>query len=695
MGLFSSALGLIRRTAQTAQLSTALISQWLANTLWLIETTFLGLARKGYGQSPVVYACLRLLSQSVPEPPLLAYAEAADGSRAPLDRRHPLQQLIARPNELLTEYEFWELTTLYLGICGHAHWWKERDRAGRVIALWPLRPDRVGPIYSTLTDPGARVVKGWSYQVPGTAQYLALPREDVVTFNLPDPAGESGGLVEGLGPLQVLAAEVSADNEATRFVGALVANYAQPSLLIKTKVPIKDEDTARLIKAAFKSQFGGSHRGEPALLDGDSSIEQLSFNLRELEFPNLRDVAESRIAAAFGVPAILVGLKVGLQSGIRATIKEQRAYFAETTLANYWRRFSDQYTLDVAAEFGPGLVCAFDTSRVLALADVTAQQQQPLIDAFAAGAITVNEFRTLVLHLPERPDGDTLGKAAPPAPPALPPGTPDAQADAPGEDGPGGSPPEDAPPARKAARPRPDPAAAQTAATEAEDRLAATATPALHAALDQLGETYASRLLLVSPPTRSALRADGFAAEEQRFLEAVLEAEPEADLRPLGQALLDAHTAGLGAGFAAGGEALGLGLSFAVTNPRVQDVLGELGGAIRGIDATTRGTVRDVIGAGLREGQSVQQLAAALRASTAWSQSRAETIARTESATAYNRGAALAYAEGGVKRVLVADGTGDGLCSPYADTEQSLAWFAANPKAHPRCTRAAAPIPEV
>jgi HK97 family phage portal protein len=431
---------------QRATGSLSLVSNWLANLLWLMESTFLALAQQAYGRNPVVYACLRLLSQSVPEPPLKSYVEAEDGERNELPRSHPLPSLIRRPNELMSEYEMMELITLHLGIVGRSVWWKERDRAGRVVALWPLRPDRVGPIYSGSEVPvGERVLQGWSYGVPGTGAYAAIPRRDCLTFTFANPAGESGGIVEGIGPLQVLAAEVSADNQATEFVGSLVANYAAPTVALKVKASIPDEETARLIKERFRAEFGGARRGTPAVIDGDTDIQMLGFNLRELEFPELRSVAESRVAAAFGVPAILVGLKVGLESGIRATIAEQRRYFAETTLSNLWRRYQDQFTHELAVEFGENIVCEFDTSHVRALASHRIEQMQPVIDAFKAGALMVDDYRK-ALSLDPLPNGQgqvflvpsnvtikaKLEESAPPqmlpAPtdaPTLPPGKPD------------------------------------------------------------------------------------------------------------------------------------------------------------------------------------------------------------------------------------------------------------------------------
>lgn len=382
--------------------SLALVADWMAGQLWLIASKFLPLANEAFRQNEIVYACIRILAESVPEPPLVAYQEDANGERTSLDRQHPLSMLIKAPNELMTEYEFWELTTIHMAIAGQSFWWKRRDNAGRLVALWPLRPDRVGPIYSDSDEPGEQVLWGWSYQQPGRGDFVPIPRRDIMSFNLPDPAGESGGIVEGFGPVQALARMIASDNEATKFVGALLANYAIPGVAINLKREVRNAEEARATKAHFRAEFGGANRGTPALLDAETTLTEIGFNLRELEFPEIREISEARICGALGVPAVLAGQRIGLrESNNRASITELREYFTETTLSNYWRRYSDQYTNDVASEFGVGIVCEFDTSRVRALAMQQQQRLTPLVEGFKSGAITVNEYRSALGLSPE------------------------------------------------------------------------------------------------------------------------------------------------------------------------------------------------------------------------------------------------------------------------------------------------------
>lgn len=370
----------------------ALVANWLAGLVWVIEDKFLSLATDAYGKNEVVYAGIRLLSQSVAEPPLKAYTEKGDDKNE-LPRDHKLTQLIRRPNELMTEYEFWELVTTHCAIVGRSYWWKERSNSGEIISLWPLRPDRVGPLYSNSDKAGERVIRGWWYQIPDSGQYVEILRRDVLAFNLPDPSGQSGGIVEGIGPCQVLATEISADNEASVFVGALLANYAAPTVVLKVDNLPADQDQVDFIKATFRNEFGGSRRGVPAVINAKTEITPLGFNLQQLEFPQVRAIAETRICAAIGVPAILVGVKAGLDRSTFANMREAREFLAETTCSTYWRRFSDQYTNDVAAEFGDNIVCEFDTRNVRALAGQIQEKLQPIKKAYSTGAVTRNEYR--------------------------------------------------------------------------------------------------------------------------------------------------------------------------------------------------------------------------------------------------------------------------------------------------------------
>ena len=130
-----------------------------------------------------------------------------------------------------------------------------------------------------------------------------------------------------------------------------------------------------------------------------------------------------------------------------------------------------------------------------------------------------------------------------------------------------------------------------------------------------------------------------------------------------------------------------------LSNPRVRDVIDTLARKIRDVAETTREDVRRWVEVGTEEGLSVQKIAEQIRSNAAnITPSRALTIARTESGTAYNRGAVLAYGDAGVTRVEVLDGDDDEICSSVNGQVWTLEEAEASPLGHPNCVRAFAPV---
>jgi PAS domain-containing protein len=154
-----------------------------------------------------------------------------------------------------------------------------------------------------------------------------------------------------------------------------------------------------------------------------------------------------------------------------------------------------------------------------------------------------------------------------------------------------------------------------------------------------------------------------------------------------------------------------LGIDFDVVEPRAVEY-GELRGAeligkkwVDGvlvdnpkaewvIEQTTREAVRDMVREAVRDGWSMDDFAGRLEESGVFSESRAEMIARTETAIAENRGHAAAFREEGVELVYIYDGDYDEECQAANGEVWTLEEFEANPIEHPNCLRDARPLTE-
>lgn len=94
-------------------------------------------------QTSAVYACVRILAESVAGLPLHVYERTANGSKS-TKPSHPLYRLLHdEPNREMTSFVFRETLMSHLLLWGNAYAQIIRDGRGFPIALYPLLPDRM------------------------------------------------------------------------------------------------------------------------------------------------------------------------------------------------------------------------------------------------------------------------------------------------------------------------------------------------------------------------------------------------------------------------------------------------------------------------------------------------------------------------------------------------------------------------
>ncbi len=93
-------------------------------------------------QTSAVYACVRILAETIASLPLHTYKYTDRGKDKALE--HPLYYLLHdAPNPEMTSFVFRETLMGHLLLWGNSYSQIIRDGRGRVIALHPLLPDRM------------------------------------------------------------------------------------------------------------------------------------------------------------------------------------------------------------------------------------------------------------------------------------------------------------------------------------------------------------------------------------------------------------------------------------------------------------------------------------------------------------------------------------------------------------------------
>ena len=94
-------------------------------------------------QTTAVYACVRILSEAIASLPLHIYKYKEGGGKERVFD-HPLYHILHdEPNSEMTSFVFRETLMSHLLIWGNAYAQIIRDGAGRVVALYPLLPDKM------------------------------------------------------------------------------------------------------------------------------------------------------------------------------------------------------------------------------------------------------------------------------------------------------------------------------------------------------------------------------------------------------------------------------------------------------------------------------------------------------------------------------------------------------------------------
>src|SRR5574344_565152 len=135
-------------------------------------------------QTTAVYACVRILAESIASLPLKLYRYDEDGGKTPMVD-HPLYHILHdEPNPEMTSFVFRETLMTHVLLWGNAYAQIVRDGMGRVIGLYPLLPDRTtvhrddaGKIYYVYQ---LNKFDGDNPQLTGKSGQVILKKEEVM-----------------------------------------------------------------------------------------------------------------------------------------------------------------------------------------------------------------------------------------------------------------------------------------------------------------------------------------------------------------------------------------------------------------------------------------------------------------------------------------------------------------------------------
>ncbi len=242
-------------------------------------------------QTTAVYACVRILAETIASLPLHTYMNTETGKEKA--REHPMYHLLSdSPNPEMTSFVFRETLMGHLLLWGNSYSQIIRDGHGKVVALYPLLPDKMkversenGEIYYIYNS------EGKDYLLRNT-EVLHIPG---LGFD---------GLI-GYSPIAMAKNAIGMALATEEYGAKFFSNGANPGGVLEHPGVVKDPHR---IRDSWNQVYQGtSNAHRVAVLEEGMKFSPIGIPPEQAQFLETRKYQTEEICRIFRVPPHLVG----------------------------------------------------------------------------------------------------------------------------------------------------------------------------------------------------------------------------------------------------------------------------------------------------------------------------------------------------------------------------------------------------
>ena len=241
-------------------------------------------------QTTVIYACVRIISETIASLPLHTYRITENGKEKAVD--HDLYFLLhSEPNDEMTSFIFRETLVSHLLLWGNAYAQIIRDGRGRVVELYPLMPDKMK------VDRNDKGQIFYTYRKDGE-EYILRSHE---VLHIPGLGFD--GLI-GYSPIAMAKNAVGMAIAVEEFGSKFFANGANPSGVLEHPGVLKDP---KRMRESWNALYQGSHNaGKVAILEEGLQYKRIGIPPNEAQFLETRKFQLNEICRIYRVPPHMV-----------------------------------------------------------------------------------------------------------------------------------------------------------------------------------------------------------------------------------------------------------------------------------------------------------------------------------------------------------------------------------------------------
>ena len=285
-------------------------------------------------EAPTVYACVRLISQTLARMPWQVLRNSADG--ASNDVTHPVYQLLnGEANEDMTSFVFREAQISDCLLYGNSFAYIMRSAAGTPIALERLRPDLC---YLQRDPQNQPYYQYWTGKADEKASEEIKQRK-FRPYDILHIVGPSADGLLGEAAIHRMRDLIGLEIELAEWTSRFLSNNCRPAGVLSMPGRLSAEGANRLREAFARVHSGAQNAGRIAILEEGLKFDAISTNAKDSDLDSMKKFCRQQIAAAFNVPSH----RVGDNDGVSYSSAEQaNAVFVQSTLAGWAARLEQE-----------------------------------------------------------------------------------------------------------------------------------------------------------------------------------------------------------------------------------------------------------------------------------------------------------------------------------------------------------------
>lgn len=270
-------------------------------------------------QLSAVWACVRLLSESISTLPIKIYKSESDGSRS-LAKDHPIYRLLCKqPNFEMTPSRF--MLMVVASLCLRGNSFIEKKYIGsKLVALEPLLPQNMMVKRSDQTG-----MLEYKYTDPLGQKTRTIPTNKIMHIRGFGMDGICGMIPVKIGR-DVIGAALSVEESAAK----IFENGLQSSGFLSSEFPLDDEQRER-IRSYLLSFVGSKNAGKMMVLEGGMKYNNVTMNPEAAQMLESRTFSIEEICRWFRVPPFMVG-HMDKQSSWASSVEGMNMQFLTNTL---------------------------------------------------------------------------------------------------------------------------------------------------------------------------------------------------------------------------------------------------------------------------------------------------------------------------------------------------------------------------